>query len=172
MPKVPLRHKRARRWLAAWKRSARTYDQTKGTFEVSRLRVTTLVICCLLGAARGAPFDSGLHVDGMLVDGRGGALSGKTHTGKNNCARPRSRAARSALLTFWAHCTATRQCDRSTATMATNSPCDLAQKRVARRMQSCPHNASRVPAQKASGPREALPSPSRRSHGGIKARET
>jgi hypothetical protein len=34
------------------------------------------------------------------------------------------------------------------------------------------HNASRVPAQKASGPREALPSPPRRSHGGKKARET
>ena len=56
--------------------------------------------------------------------------------------------------------------------VVTNSPRDLAPKRVARRMQSSPHNASRVPAQKASGPREALPSPSRRSHGGIKARET
>jgi excisionase family DNA binding protein len=34
-----------------------------------------------------ALFDSGLHVDGMLLEGRGEALSGKTHTGKNNCAR-------------------------------------------------------------------------------------
>jgi len=61
----------------------------------------------------------------MLVEGRGEALSGKTHTGKNNYARRWSRSARVALLTFWAHCTATRQCDRSTATLATNSPRDL-----------------------------------------------
>ena len=64
------------------------------------------------------------------------------------------------LLRLWASRTTIRH---SFIAMSDKISNHFGQDRMARRVQCRPHNASRVPAESASGPREALPFSPRRS---------